>query len=345
MTEKEIKKGVTILICTYNGANRLEPTLNALLKQKDTDTIPWEVILVDNASTDKTSEVARNIMEKGAVPFILLYESQPGRDNALKKGFEHARYEYVCNVDDDTWVCNNYVGLVWEIMEEHPEIAVCGGQGTGVFETEPPQWLKKFETSLAIGPQGDQAGYVSRERSYLFGACAVYRNSLWHMLKSSGFQFFLSGRKGMKLNSGEDFELCQAWKLAGYKLWYDPRIQFQHFMPANRLTWNYFKQLFRAFGRSDLITQQYFKVQGLYSQRKSYFLDNYIRYVLYESYLLLKKLPSYLTTLLFSRIGSKNVLNMGREWSLFIELLMNRKRYLAIKKALNDAQWMKKLRN
>ena len=345
MAQKDSEKGVTILICTYNGAGRLDPTLNALTVQKKTQNIPWEVILVDNASTDNTSEVAQQIMGKSGISFTLLFEPNPGRDNALRKGFEHARYEYVCNVDDDTWVCNDYVSLVWEIMTEHPEVAVCGGCGTGAFETTPPDWLKNFESALALGPQGEKAGYVSEERSYLYGACAVYRKSLWFMLHNSGFQFFLSGRKGKKLSSGEDFELCQAWKLAGYQLWYDPRISFQHFMPSGRLTWPYFRKLFKAFGRSDLVTQQYFKVRGAYSSIKTYFIGKYILYIGYELYQTFKKLPKYLYALLFTNTGNKIILDMEREWALFSELLKNRKRYLAIKSVLSDAQWIQKIKN
>ena len=346
MIETSIEKGVTILICTYNGSSRLEPTLKAILKQENTDNIPWEVILVDNASTDNTSEIARTIMDNNNnVRFTLVNESEPGRDNALRKGFDHAKYEYVCNVDDDTWICNNYVAIVWEIMIQHPEVAVCGGYGSGAFESEPPVWFKEFESALAIGPQGKEAGYVSNERSYLYGACAVYRNSLWHLLQKSGFQFFLSGRKGNKLNSGEDFELCQAWKLAGYKLWYDPRINFQHFMPSGRLTWSYFRKIYRAFGRSDLITQQYFRIQGLYSSTKGYLIKKYVLYLVYELYLIMKRLPRYITGLLFHNSGNKIILDTEREWSLFAELLRNRKLYMAIKKVLKDARWIQEMKN
>jgi len=68
-------------------------------------------------------------------------------------------------------------------------------------------------------------------------------------LKSNGFEFILSGRKGKALTSGEDCELSYAIMLAGYTLYYDDDLLFYHYMPASRLRWEYLMKLFRAFGK------------------------------------------------------------------------------------------------
>ena len=337
MLKEPAERGVSILICTYNGATRLTPTLTAILEQEKTRDIPWEVVLVDNASTDNTAETARNLMSNSSIAFTLLNEPKPGRDNALRTGFQHVKYEFVCNVDDDTWVCRDYVSVVWEIMNNHPDVAVCGGRGEGAFEIDPPAWLRPYETALAIGPQGEKTGYVPKERNYLYGACAVYRKSLWNKLQESGFRFYLSGRKGKKLSSGEDMELCQAWQMLGYKLYYDERIQFKHYMPAGRLTWDYFRKLYKAFGRSDLVIHQYFSKLGMYTKRRSCILNNYLLYVTYELYAVLKQLPGYLFDSILSKTGSKHILNAEREIALLNELLTNKKIYTSVKKTLSDA--------
>lgn len=337
MANKAIERGVSVLICTYNGASRLEPTLNALLKQKNTGDIPWEVVLVDNASTDNTSETAQTVWGKSPVSIKIINEPKPGRDNALRTGFQEVKYEFVCNVDDDTWVCDNYISLAWEIMNEHEEVAVCGGYGIGEFEVTPPGWLKEFETALAIGKQSDASGYITDDRNYLYGACAVYRKSLWNKLKEIDFQFFLSGRKGKKLNSGEDFELCQAWKMLGYKLYYDERINFRHYMPAGRLTWPYFRKLYKAFGRSDLVVQQYLAAQKIIEENKIRIYQNYFLFLFYTLYLILKWVPAYLVSLMFNNTGNNRILLFERYAALFYELLTNKRRYQAVKNALSKS--------
>jgi glycosyltransferase involved in cell wall biosynthesis len=340
MTLKETQPGITVLICTYNGASRLSPTLNALLNQKNTQDIPWEIILVDNASTDDTSKVASDILSRGKTPFRIIHEPKPGRDHALKTGFKECRYEYVCNVDDDTWVCEDYIYRVFQNMTKHPEVGVCGGCGSGAFEVPPPPWLEKYQNALAIGPQGDQEGYVSRSRSYLYGACAVYRKSLWNLLHDNGFRFFLSGRKGNKLNSGEDSELSQAWMLAGYKLWYDPGITFQHYMPAGRLTWDYFRKLYKAFGRSDLVMRQYQCALGLFGMLRKFIINHYLLLLIQALLEALFAWPGYIVARAINREGDKQILESERKFAFFGELLSRRKRYLAVKSALKTARWM-----
>ncbi|MBN1950895.1 MAG: glycosyltransferase family 2 protein [Bacteroidales bacterium] len=339
MANNETERGVSVLICTYNGASRLEPTLQALLNQEKAGNIPWEVVLVDNASSDRTAETAQKIWGNAGIPFRIISEPNPGRDNALRTGFKNVQYEFVCNVDDDTWVCRDYVSLVWEIMNQHPEVAVCGGYGIGEFEVTPPAWLKQFETALAIGAQADQTGYMTSDRNYLYGACAVYRKSLWDKLLEINFQFFLSGRKGKQLNSGEDFELCQAWKMLGYKLYYDNRISFRHYMPEGRLTWSYFRKLYKAFGRSDLVTQQYFAAQGIIPPHRLRIFRSYSLYLLYNFYQLIKYLPGYLLALAFRNEGNEDILLFERYTALIGELIRNKKRYRAVKEALSENKW------
>jgi len=55
--------GVSVIICCYNSVKRLPVTLAHLKSQVVFGQIPWEVIVIDNASTDRTAEVAKNYGE------------------------------------------------------------------------------------------------------------------------------------------------------------------------------------------------------------------------------------------------------------------------------------------
>ena len=59
-----LKNGISVVICTYNGVKRLQPTLEAIFSQEVAPDIPWELIIVDNASTDKTAEFCENLIQK-----------------------------------------------------------------------------------------------------------------------------------------------------------------------------------------------------------------------------------------------------------------------------------------
>src|SRR5690349_3890945 len=117
-------KGVSVIICTYNGAERLPQTLKHLAAQQVDKEIRWEIILVDNASTDNTAEVARHCWNGSSrnVPIQIFSHPIPGKTGAMQLGFTKANYDYLLICDDDNWLAANYVQLVYEIMSTMPEI-------------------------------------------------------------------------------------------------------------------------------------------------------------------------------------------------------------------------------
>jgi len=143
------------------------------------------------------------------------------------------------------------VDLVHKTLFSHPEVGACGGLGTPAFENgNVPKWLWQFQPSYALGPQGPCEGYVPSSRGYLHGASLSLRRSAWLELVSAGFKSILSDRKGADLSSGGDVEICYALQLAGWKLWYEPKLTFHHFIPMARLDWAYLIRVARGCGRS-----------------------------------------------------------------------------------------------
>ncbi|MBN1415981.1 MAG: glycosyltransferase [Bacteroidales bacterium] len=331
MVQPEIKPGVSVLICTYNGSQRLHQTLNAFKDQINTENIHWEVLLIDNASTDNTSEVAEKLLKDSNITYTLLHEPRPGKTNAIESGFGKAQYEYVCIVDDDNWVCRDYVYKVFHVMFNHPDVAVCGAKGEGVFEEDPPSWFKYIETAYGIGPQGKGDGYLGPSRDCLYGASSVIRKTYWEELKKAGFKFNLSGRKGESLSSGEDNELCQAMVLRGHKLWYSPSITFKHYMPASRINLPYLIRLMKAFGRYDVIAYQYRIYENRYNYIKRLVLSTYFLHIMYYVYRLIRSIP--LKSLLFFQKDryDKKIMHFIRTRSYLIELLHSRKKIKEIR--------------
>lgn len=240
---------VSVVLCCHNSASRLPETLSHLLKQKVSKDLEWEVILVDNASTDNTSSLARRLWPLDAsAPLRMVYEPQLGLSYARRRGLETSRYELICFVDDDNWLSPNYIQRISEIMTTHPEVGACGGRSEAVFEKDPPEWFDKYALGFVIGRQEEKNGDMTWRKGAIWGAGLVVRKAAWLQLLENGFQPLLTGRKGKKLTSGEDYELCYALRLAGWKLWYDDNLVLQHFITANRLTLRYLAQLRKGFG-------------------------------------------------------------------------------------------------
>ncbi len=248
--------GVSVIVCTYNGADRLADTIRHLALQKVDKNLLWEVILVDNASTDNSKEVTINEWKKHncKANLIIVDQPEPGKQLALEKGYEVAKYEYLVTCDDDNWLEENFVQLTYEIMSKHENIGALGGPNEALCEVKPPEWFKYFQRDYAAGPQLDihtgkiSEGNITYKRGQVWGAGMVVRKKAWDKLIADGFRTSMSCRKGAELSSGGDSEACYALVLAGWDIWYDPRLKLKHCMPAGRLDWNYLVRLFVGFG-------------------------------------------------------------------------------------------------
>jgi glycosyltransferase involved in cell wall biosynthesis len=250
--------GVSVVVCCHNSSSRLPATLAHLGRQSVSSDIPWEVVIVDNASTDDTAAVAiRSWKMHPTTDLKVVQERRLGLSHARHRGFAEAKYEIVSFIDDDNWVCPNWVQLVSEIMSRHPNVGACGGFNEGVFEVTPPWWLADYKQSYALGSQGKEAGDISNAKGYLWGAGLTVRKSAWQHLMEDGFRQVLVDRKGKAQTTGGDAELTFALRLAGWQLWYEPRLQLRHFLPADRLKWGYLVGFHRNVGASSVLLDLY----------------------------------------------------------------------------------------
>ncbi|SHJ08866.1 Glycosyl transferase family 2 [Hymenobacter daecheongensis DSM 21074] len=256
--------GVTLLICTHNGAARLAEVLRYVAAQQVSAGVAWEVLLISNASQDDTLAVAHRLGQEllpAGVAYRVLDEPKPGKENALVRGLNEARYEAVAIVDDDNLLAPDYTQIAHEVMQAHPEIGVLGACAEGGFEVPPPAWFKEVQGVYAIGPQnGGVSGPYPDKQGFVYGAGSVVRRSGWLKLRQHGFHFLTQVQRGKVLAGGEDIELGEALRLAGYQLWYDERLRFRHFMYRNRLTWDYLLRIGPGAPSALLIHTVYFFV-------------------------------------------------------------------------------------
>lgn len=255
----KILDGISIIICCYNSVHRLPDTLGHLARQKLNGTTKWELILVNNNSTDNTSAVAKQIWNSLGAPTSLniVNEAQPGLSPARQKGMQEANYDLLLWCDDDNWLCDTYVQTAYDIMQEHSEIGALGGWCDAVFENEKPEWFDAQAKYFAVSKQGKKSGDITSKKGCLYGAGMILRKSHWLELKELGFKHLLSDRVGNKLTSGGDTEYSYALRLLGYKIWFDERLYFKHFMTEGRLSLRYLSRLRKARTHSNFILWPY----------------------------------------------------------------------------------------
>lgn len=250
--------GVSVVICCHNSERLLPETLAALGAQKFDRPIEFEVIVVDNGSTDQTSKVAAASWPAGeARPLRIVFEERLGLSHARLRGIQEARHEIISFVDDDNRVCDSWVRRLADLMARHPEVGACGGRNLPACDGELPRWFADASYSYAVGRQGASAGDITDSRGHLWGAgLSVRREALTRLIRD-GYVSRLHDRQGSELNSGGDTEICFALRLAGWRLWYDPDLELTHYLPAERLSWTYVRKLNEGFGRASVHLDPY----------------------------------------------------------------------------------------
>ncbi|ESA36049.1 glycosyl transferase [Leptolyngbya sp. Heron Island J] len=219
----------TVVIPTYNGAQRLPRVLDALRSQIITD-LTWEILVVDNNSTDTTAAVVKQYQSNwlDAVPLRSVTESRQGLAYARQCGVETADGLWVGFLDDDTAPDQNWVMAAYGFGEQHPRAGAYGGQIHGEFEVPPPENFERIKSFLAIKERGPEPHLYQPEVLILPpGAGLVIRKQAWLEAVPAQLQRTTRG--------GNDFEISICMHRQGWEIWYNPEMHIYHHIPKKRL--------------------------------------------------------------------------------------------------------------
>ncbi|MBW4455439.1 MAG: hormogonium polysaccharide biosynthesis glycosyltransferase HpsE [Nostoc indistinguendum CM1-VF10] len=240
---------LTVVIPTYNGEIRLPIVLDKLLYQMGVENLNWEIIVVDNNSTDGTAKVVRNYQQSWFHPFALKYifEAEQGAAFARAKGILEARGEIVGFLDDDNLPEDNWIMEAYKFAQEYPQAGAWASQIHGDFEVEPPEHLKPILFYLAITERGENPHiYEPGKKGFPPSAGLVVRRNVWR--DNVPIRLFLVGRVGSSMLGSEDAESLLYIYQAGWEIWYNPKMVIAHIIPSWRLEPNYLLSLMYGVG-------------------------------------------------------------------------------------------------
>jgi glycosyltransferase involved in cell wall biosynthesis len=249
--------GISVVICTHDGAARVAAPLEALQRQTAGTELEWEVLVVDNASTDGTGAVAAALWRTPDVPFRVVREETRGLSHARMRALVEAHHALVAFIDDDNEPDPDWLLRAAAVMAERADAGACGGRVDPVFRTPPPPWFSHYQEDFCAGEQASESGDVTDSRGYLWGAGLVVRRAAVADAVAGGFRQRLRDRVGSRLTGGGDVELCLAIRAAGWRLWYDRELRIRHHLPPERLTVRNLKRMRRANGVASVILDEY----------------------------------------------------------------------------------------
>lgn len=247
---ERIASDFTVVIATYNGADRIGAVLDRLRCQIDTDSIDWEIIVVDNNSSDRTAEVIRQYQTTWpkSIPLRYKFEPQQGAGYARQLGTKVASSPLIGYIDDDNLPWINWVRSAYRFGQQHPEVGVFGSRIRGKFSVAPPANFERIAALLALTDRGPTPIPYRPEAKILPpGAGLVVRRQAW--LDNVPDERTLADKFGER-EAGEDLEVVLRIQQAGWPVWYNAHMWMHHEIPRHRLTREYLVALCRGIGLS-----------------------------------------------------------------------------------------------
>jgi len=247
---------LTVAIPTYNGASRIPQVLEQLRRQTGTESMRWEVIVIDNNSTDNTAEIVKAYQQNwlSDTPLRYCFEARQGAGYARQLAVKEAQAPLIGFLDDDNIPALNWVAAAIDFAQTHPQAGAYGSQIHPDFEVPPPDSLKPILPFLAIAERGDEPfRYEPRNKLLPPSAGLVIRKQAY--LDSVPNQLILTGRIQGNMLTGEDLEMLCYMQLNGWEIWYNPALEINHKIPQKRLQRDYLIPFMRGIGLSRFVTR------------------------------------------------------------------------------------------
>lgn len=275
----------SVVICTYNRDKYLSDTLVSIAQQ----TYPkddYEIVLVNNNSTDTTEEVCNKFSkEYPFVSFRYFVEMNQGISYARNRGIDEAKGEYIVFIDDDETIDDVYLDRLSNNLKQYPQAELIGTPVQPVYEAEKPKWLSHFTMRLITGYYNKGSAVKTlKAKDYPGTGHAIIKKDLFN--KFGNFNTDL-GRKGGSLMGAEDKDMFLRLIENNIPCYYFPDIPVYHHIPQSKLTDDFFHRLTYSIGRSERIRTKSISEKAYYKRLFSECIKWAASWILFFVYLFL----------------------------------------------------------
>lgn len=239
---------ISVVISTYNRCDLLPRALESVLAQEAGD-VRYEVIVVDNNSTDRTRAVVESMIPRAGGRLRYVFEGRQGLSHARNAGIAESRGPLVVFTDDDVRAAPDWIAQIKRAFDAHPEVDFIGGKVLPNWLAAPPAWVARdiWAGPLALLDEGAQSFYSNPQHPFFFpGANFAFRREVFARvgLFSPDFQ-----RVKDNIGSVEDSEfMVRVWR-GGCQGMYVPDVVVTADVQVERLTKAYFRRWHKGNGR------------------------------------------------------------------------------------------------
>lgn len=239
---------LSIIVCTFNREKYIIECLMHL-KNQSLESEKYEVLVINNNSTDDTELIVQDFIEKNTdTNFRYLVEKSIGLTFARNRGIVEADGEIVSFIDDDAFVNHEFCSTILNFLDKRKDVSALGGRIVPDYEDKEPKWMSKYLLPLVAAlDKGDNA-MLFKGSSFPLGANMTFRKTVFE--KYGVFDVEL-GRRGEILEGGEEKEMFIRLKKGNENIYYVPQVSVRHIIPPHRVELSYIKGLALGVGTSE----------------------------------------------------------------------------------------------
>jgi glycosyltransferase involved in cell wall biosynthesis len=226
---------ISVVLGTYNRAASLLATLQSFSGLVYSAGLSWELVVVDNNSTDSTREVVETFARTASFPVSYIFEKRQGRSAALNAGIAKAKGEIVAFTDDDVLLHSDWLATLKRTFDDFACSAVAG-KVIPVWNHAKPDWLE-MDGHFAV-TNFDLGDELKEVRVPPLGANSAFRKDVFR--KYGLFRLDLGVRGREHTITCDDTELGERLIRGGEKIVYCPTAIVYHAVDPNRTTKKYF---------------------------------------------------------------------------------------------------------
>lgn len=253
---------ISAIICTHNREQYLGAAIDSLLNQTLKN---YEVIIVDNASTDGTAEITKARLQDPKVRYI--YEPTLGLSVARNTGAQAAQGQVIAYLDDDAEASERWLASLLEVFDNNPKVAIAGGKVTLIWppNAHPPAWLSDdLSSGLGAYDLGNELLYIQQSALTPRGLNYAVRKQF--LQDVGGFDTHL-GRVGKNLLSNEEQQMTRQALERDWQVAYVPNALAAHNVAPARMKPGWFLSRSWWQGISESYREQASGTTGLWQLR------------------------------------------------------------------------------
>lgn len=242
---------ISIIICTYNREGYIVNALESLYNQTLNKSV-FEVIVVDNNSTDNTEKICHEYIQTHTNANFQYYnETKQGASFARNLGAEKALSPLLCFMDDDAIANPHYLERILYFFNTYPEANGLGGKIIPKYIPTEPKWMSYYVSSLVGNFDYSKQVTLFGKNKYPLESNMIVRKSDFEQV--GGFNTALPGVVGNLRIGGEGKEFFLKLKALGKKIYYDPQVCVEHIVEVKKLTKDYMYRVASGIGRGERV--------------------------------------------------------------------------------------------